>query len=227
MECRYQVDLERITLAKFKALLEKGRLLPSQQVLREDLDERFGILKEQGIENIRQLQLALKTKKDVGACARETGIPENFLTVLRREANGYNPKPRALEDSTVVDRKLVSKLGRMGMTNTIQYLEKTGTKEERKQLARSTGASMESIETLTRLADPTRLRYVNFAFATLLLRAGYGSVARIADADAAALHSDLVELNQEEGIFGGAISLEDMESCVQDARQVPRPPIEY
>jgi hypothetical protein len=227
MEQTYQLDLEQITLAKFRTLLKKGRLLPSQRVLRERLDERFDVLKQQGITNIRRLQMALKAKKDVSACAKKTGIPEDFLTVLRREANSYNPKPRALKDFTAVDRTLVSKLGKMGITDTIQYLEKTGTKKDRAQLARTLGVDVKSIETLTRLADLTRLRYVNAAFATLLLNGGYDSVERVSKANPQKLYDDLVAINEGKKIFGGAIGLEDMGSCVLDAKEVPRPAVEY
>ena len=227
MEHAYQIELDKITLTKLKQLLKKGRLLPSQQVLKENLDERFGILQKAGIKNIQQLQTALKTKGNVSAYARKTGIPENFLTILRREANSYNPKPRALKDFPDVDRKLVSQLAKLGITDTIQYLEKTGTKKDRKQLAQNVGANVKDIETLTRLAELTRLRYVNAAFATLLVKAGYDSVQKMSKSDPTALYNDLVKANAGKKIFGGAIGLEDMGSCVLDAKEVPRPAIEY
>ncbi|MBN1917787.1 MAG: DUF4332 domain-containing protein [Verrucomicrobia bacterium] len=222
-----QVKLDQITLKKLKMLLKKGRLLPSQQVLKEQLDERFSVLEKQGIRNVQQLQMALKAKKDVSAFAKETGIPDAFLTVLRREANSYTPKPRALKDFSVVDGRFISKLGKMGITDTVQYLEKTGTKKDRKLLADTIGAGIKDIEALTRLADLTRLRYVNAAFAALLVKAGYDSVQTVSKADPQKLYNDLVTINGGEKIFGGAIGLEDMKSCVLDAKEVPRPPVEY
>jgi hypothetical protein len=223
----YQVELEAITLKKLGKLLRTGRLLPSQQVLRDDLDERLRLLEKQGIRNIQQLQAALKTKRDVGACAKATGIPENFLVILRREANGYTPKPRALKDFPTAGRKLVSALGKMGVKDTIQYLEKAGTRKDRKQLAQATGAGVKDIEALTRLADVARLRYVSASFATLLVKGGYPSVEAVAKADPRTLHGDLVKANEGKKIFGGAVGLEDMKLCVLDAREVRRPFIAY
>jgi hypothetical protein len=223
----YQVELEAITLRKLGKLLQKGRLLPSQQVLEEDLEKRLRLLEKQGIRNVGQLQAALKTKRDVGACAQATGIPESFLVILRREANSYRPKARALRDFPTASRKLVSALGRMGVKDTIRYLERSGTAGDRRQLARETGVGVKDVEALTRLADVARLRYVSASFATLLVEGGYASVEDVSKADPEVLHRDLVKANEGKKIFGGAVGLEDMKFCVLDAREVARPFIAY
>ena len=61
-EPKYYLDLAAFTLEKLKNLLKTSRLLPSQQILRENIDQRFALLEQNGIENLQQLQTALKTK---------------------------------------------------------------------------------------------------------------------------------------------------------------------
>jgi len=65
----YYLDLSAFRLAKLKNHLETARLLPSQQILQQDIDARFSCLEHYGIENLAQLQKALKTKSAVQAFA--------------------------------------------------------------------------------------------------------------------------------------------------------------
>ena len=71
----YYLDLNRFTLEELKELLKSSRLLPSQQILLDDIDERFAVLKGMGIESLAQLQKALKTK---------TAVTEEKCGCLRR-----------------------------------------------------------------------------------------------------------------------------------------------
>jgi hypothetical protein len=94
----YYLDLGKFSLKKLKGLLKSTRLLPSQQILQEKIDERFACLEGNGIENLEQLQKALKTKSAVQSFAEATGLPPDYLTILRREVNSYLPKPVDLKD---------------------------------------------------------------------------------------------------------------------------------
>ena len=57
----YYLDLSAFSLEKLKGLFKKTRLLPSQRILQENIDERFACLEQNGIENLEQLQKVLKT----------------------------------------------------------------------------------------------------------------------------------------------------------------------
>lgn len=45
----YYIDLERITIDRYKTKLGSSYLPPSRMILKEKLDERFGYFKEKGI----------------------------------------------------------------------------------------------------------------------------------------------------------------------------------
>jgi hypothetical protein len=64
----YYIDLENIDLESFKVSIENKDLLPGRVVLRENLDQRFGILANRGIKTLGDLWKALKTKRRVAQC---------------------------------------------------------------------------------------------------------------------------------------------------------------
>lgn len=47
----YYMDLRKFSLEKLKDLFNNTRMLPSQQILQEDVDDRFACLGRHGIEN--------------------------------------------------------------------------------------------------------------------------------------------------------------------------------
>lgn len=110
-ESGYHLDLKTFSIEKLQDLLKSVRLLPSQQVLRENIDERFACLKQHGMENLQQLWNALKTKAAVQSFGAATGLPVDFLTVLRREVNSYQPRPIRLKDFPGVDPEVIRTLG--------------------------------------------------------------------------------------------------------------------
>lgn len=65
----YYINLAAVTLDEYKQRLAENELLPSQQVLKEDIDARFAVFAGMGIRDAAQLRQALKSKKDVEAPA--------------------------------------------------------------------------------------------------------------------------------------------------------------
>ena len=63
MREQYQIDLEKYSLDKFKNDLNAREMIPSRVSLKDELDERFGILEASGIKNLRELIGVLKTKQ--------------------------------------------------------------------------------------------------------------------------------------------------------------------
>lgn len=83
----YYLDLEQFSLEQFRHSLETRDLLPGRKILQENLAERFEILETMGIHNLQTLIDRLKTRQKVKQFSQESGLPEAYLTILRREAN--------------------------------------------------------------------------------------------------------------------------------------------
>lgn len=214
-ETGYYIDLSTFSLEKLKDNLKNTRLLPSQQILREDIDQRFACLEEHGIQNLQQLQKMLKTKKDVGAFADETGIPVDYLTVLRREVNSYQPKPIKLIDFPGVNPDAIQKLDRIGIKHTRQLFPYILTPKDRSEFAEGNQIDYADMLELTKLTDVARLKYVGPKFARLLIETEYNTVEKVANSDYEDLYLDLMRVNEEKGIYKGKFGEEDMEIWVK------------
>jgi len=220
----YYLDLNAFSIAKLKDLFKNTRLLPSQQILQENIDERFACLEQNGIENLGQLQKALKTKSDVESFAKVTGLPIDYLTILRREVNSYQPKPINLRDFPGVNPDVVHKLHQIGIKNTKQLFPNVLTRKSRSEFSKQNQIKYEIILELTKLTDVARLKWVGPKFARLLIESEYDTVEKIAKSNYKELHLALVRVNKESGIYKGNFGIEDMKSwvnvAVQDVPQV-------
>jgi hypothetical protein len=223
----YYPDLAAFSLAKLKQRFRSTRLLPSQKILGESLDERFACLEQNGIENLAQLQKALKNKAAITAFAQTSGLPIEYLNILRREVNSYLPEPASLKEFPGVNLDAVRKLQEIGVTNTEQLFPHVLTPEKRGEFARQYQIEEAALLELTRLTDLARLKWVGPKFARLLLEAGYDTVEKIAHSDGEALYHDLVTANEASRVYQGKLGLEDIKLWVATAVQETPQVIQY
>jgi hypothetical protein len=220
----YFLDLSTFSLETLKGRIKTTRLPPSHEILRVNIDERFKILAQNGIENLEQLQSELKSKSNMQSFADGTGLPLDYLTVLRREVNSYQPKPIRLRDFPGVDPKVVSKLEQIGIKNTLQLFPKVLNPRDRSELALETGIEDADILDLTKLTDVARLKWVGPKFARLLVASDYDTVERVANSDYEKLYRDLMRINETTNIYQGSLGMDDLKDwvnvVVQDVSQV-------
>jgi hypothetical protein len=217
----YYIDLGSISLDTYQKRLETTDLLPSQQLLKIDIEEKFKEIKSHSIINMFQLQQTLKTKEKVKQFSEMTLLPIDYLTVLRREINSYHPRPRKIKDFPGLSSKLKEKLVQIGVQTTVMLYDKTATISERDKLKKEIGATEREALLLTKLADVCRLRYVNETFATLLVSSEYDTVARIKQADYRQLCEALLALNADGRYFKGKFGQKDMKFLVDECLYMP------
>lgn len=211
----YYIDLATFSINTLKSRLGHIHLTPSQQILTLDLDTRFAILQMQGIGNLLQLQTALKTKKALAAFAERSGLPQDYLTVLRRWVNGYHPKPVKLADLPPIDADAVAKLAAMDITDTLELFPRVKTPALRTELASDSGIPPAQIMVLTKLTDLCRLKWVGPKFAHLLLVSRFDTAAKVACADGIALYHHLQRVSAETGVYQGGFSEDDINLWVK------------
>ena len=222
-ETGYYLDLEAVSLEKLKQQLKSARLLPSQKILGEAVDERIACLQQHGIENLMQLQAVLKSKSDIQWLSEATGLSIEYLTILRREVNSHQPKPIALKDFPDVDPDVVQKLLQLGVKNTFQLFPKVLSPDDRIAFSKQHQIDHAALLELTKLTDLARLKWVGPKFARLLLESGYDTVEKVATSDAEELYVTLMRVNAEKNIYAGRLGFEDIEQWVKFAVQdVPR-----
>ena len=176
MKEKYYIDLERYSLQKFKLSLQKRDMIPSRVVLKEEIEERFEILNDNGIKNLKTLIDTLKTKEKIEMFSKKTDLSIDYLSILKREASSYLPKPIRLKDFSGIDSKDIESLKSIGINNTRQLFNKGITGEQLKQLSQITSIPMGRLTELASLSDLARLYGVGPVFARIIFDVGIKSV---------------------------------------------------
>ena len=211
----YYPNLASFPLEHHKERLRRIHLSPSQRILLEDMEARFNVLKSHGITNLEHLRDILKNKQAVSEFAEASGLPEGYLTHLRRWVNGYRPKPVKLADFPPADPQAVAALASMGIKNSLHLFPRVKTLVARAELIAETGITTEAILTLTKLSDLVRLKWVGAKFAHLLLVSEFDTVEKVALADGIALYHHLQQVSAESGVYAGAFGENDINLWVK------------
>ncbi len=176
MNERYQIDLEKYSLQKFRASLQSREMIPSRTSLKDDLDTRFRILENCGIANLKELIDRLKTKQKIEQFSQETSLSIHYLTLLKREAKSYLSKPIRLDKFSGVQTEHLDRLEDKGIRNTRQLFLQAQNKSGRERLSKETWIPKEALNELVGLSDLVRIYGVGPVFARLIYDVGIRSV---------------------------------------------------
>ncbi len=216
----YHINAEKVSLDAVQKRLEVTDLVPSRASLRENIAIKMKALEKQGITTLAGLRNELKNAKRLTAVAKTTGIDDQYLVLLRREIESYFPKPVALKTITWLPKDEIAKLEQNGIGDTAMLYGAANNAQKRTELAKSTGVTLATLETLARLADLMRVQWVSPTFAQMLIAAGYDSATKIAGADADVLCESLARVNAGAKFFKGKIGLRDIKRLVLAASYV-------
>lgn len=216
----YHLDAEKISLDDLKKRIEATDLVPSRAPLLDGLGTKMKTLEKQGVATLADLRNELKTAKRLEALANSTGIETQYLTLLRREIEGWFPKPFPLKDFDWLSKSEVAKLERDGVRNSAALYEATDSKSKRTALAKSTRVDGDFLETFAQLVDLTRVQWVSPTTARMLLEAGCTGSVKLAKMDADELCEALARVNAENKFFKGKIGLRDVKRLIHAARYV-------
>jgi hypothetical protein len=202
MNERYQIDLEKYSLQKFKRSLQLREMIPSRISLKDDLDARFRILENCGIANLKELIDRLKTKQKIERFSQETGLSIQYLTLLNREAKSYLSKPIRLDKFPGVQTEYLDRLEDEGIRNTRQLFLEAQNKSGRERLSKETGIPKEVLNELVGLSDLSRIYGVGPVFARLIYDVGIRSVKEFVEYTAEDFIRIYEEQTQKKADFG-------------------------
>jgi hypothetical protein len=216
----YHIDAEKISLGDLQKRIEATDLVPSRASLLDELETKMKSLEKQGIVTLANLRNELKTSKRLEALAKSTGIGTDYLTLLRREIEGWFPKSSPLKDFDWLPKSEITKLERNGIRDAAALYEATDSKSKRTALAKSTGVDLATLETFAQLVDLTRVQWVSPTTARMLLETGCDSSVRLAKADADELCEALTQVNAGDKYFKGRIGLRDVKRLIVAASYI-------
>ena len=176
MKNTYSIDLAEFSLEKFKQQLRSRELIPSRQILKDDLDSRFSILERSGISNLKELISTLKNKGRMRELAENTGLDPDYLNLLRREAASYQANPVPLKSLPGIAPAYITLLSQHGIKNTKHLFGRAQTSLLREQLAADTGVPKRVLDELVCLSDLCRAYGVGPVFARLIYKLGIKTI---------------------------------------------------
>lgn len=216
----YHLDAQKISLDDVRKRIEATDLVPSRASLLDGLGTKMKALEQQGIATLAELRSELRTTKRLEALAKSTGIDAQYLTLLRREVEGWFPKPLPLKDFDGLPQSEVARLERAGICDSAALYEATDSQSRRTALANALGMDFATLETFAHLVDLTRVQWTSPTAARMLLEAGCNSAAKLAGMDADELYEALARVNAGNKFFKGRIGLRDVKRLIHAARYV-------
>lgn len=217
----YHIDLESISIDNYKIKLANAYLPPSRLILKERIDVRFDYFKKLGVKNLKELIQFLKKKEKVKELSKIDFFAGDYLVILLRELNSLLPKPNKLKEFVGIKAETVSKLEKLGISDTLKLFDKITTPYKRKEFATQTGIKEAEILELAKLTDLSRIKWVGVSFARILFDLGIDSVEKVAKADPVNLHKQVNQYIRETNLYKGQIGLNDMKILVETAKEIP------
>lgn len=217
---KYTLDPSMISLEELYNLTLNKKLIPGRIMLHELMEERFTALKRTGIRDMGALIKSIKTKEAVSNLSAMTGIPVNYLIVLKREAGSYLARPFPLSDIPGVPYEYCEVLKTVGIRHTRDFFERVQRGEDQVKISKRTGIPLARLKEILALADLSRITGVGGVFARVVYDAGITSVAAFAQADAASHYQAFISVIEKHGYASGHFSEADIEYCIEYAKVI-------
>lgn len=214
------MNTEFISMDALEDRIQSTDLVPSRVPLLEGIQEKFFILEQQGVHTLGELRRVLKTNPRLEETARSSGIDSQYLILLRREIEGYFPKPLALMEFDELNPVMLEKLTRSEIRDTAGLFSATRSPESLVALSESCGVEVGTLTTLAKLADLSRVQWVSLPVARLLLACGVDNPATLVTTDAEDLFEAFNQVNLEAQFFKGKIGLRDVKRLIHAAKFV-------
>jgi hypothetical protein len=221
MSNKYFVDANKFPIDTFRKILKTKDILPGRIVLKDNLDERFDVLKTKGIRSLSDLLDTLKTKPKVDKFSKDTGLSVDYLTILRREANSYVSVPIRLNDLPFIGTDIIKKLELNGIKDSSQLVDSAAKYSDRVNLANKYKLAPDELLELVQLCDLVRITGVGPVFAKIIFDSGIKSVKEFLSFDPADLFERLTKTNHDKGLTKVKFSVKDIEYCIELGRFLP------
>ena len=146
MEKHYGIDFTSFPVSKLQGYIKERELLPGHRILKENTDKWFAVLSDEGIQNLAELAETLKTKKRAENFSQKSGIPVEYMTILRRYVNSFASNPEKLDVFSWIDEDVINKLQTKNINNSADYFMSFTGKKDRESLASELHIAPEKLE---------------------------------------------------------------------------------
>ena len=128
----HHIDAENVGLDGLRKRIEETDLVPSRASLLDGIETKLRALEQQGgVTSLAGLRRELKNSKRLEVLSTATGVDKQYLVLLRREIQGYFPKPSALETFDWLPGGELAKLEEVGIRDTAALRTAAGSAKSR------------------------------------------------------------------------------------------------
>ncbi|KUO74972.1 MAG: hypothetical protein APF77_13580 [Clostridia bacterium BRH_c25] len=216
----YYIDADKVKLDDLLIRIKETDLVPSRSLLLEGIEENFSKLKMNRIFTLADFRKSVKNSKNIVPLAEKTNINIEYLTLLRREVEGYFPKAFPLSDFVWLDKNEIAKLENKGYKNTALLYEALETSSKREEIFSSGVLDNDFVDEISSLVGLTRIQWVSPTAARMLFDSGYKDAKSVAEANAEELYRSLEKVNDANKYFKGNIGLRDVKRLIKAASYV-------
>lgn len=214
MKKNYSIHLEKISLEYFKSIIKNKTFTASRRILGQDIESRFKMFESLCFNNLGDLIKNLNSAEKVRNVSMQTGLSEEYLKILSREARSYNPKPVALNSFPGVNTSLIELLAAHKIKNSKHLFDLVHSESGiLKELEKSTSMKDE-LDELISLSDLARLYGVGPVFAKMIYKAGVTSVDDFAGYSA----EDFIHIYENESGKKADFSISDIQFSIEMAK---------
>lgn len=218
----YHLDLSLVSIEEFFDTLRAGELSPGRIALVEDKPNRLQTIRTAGVATLADLVDRLKTKPRLAAFGAATGLSDDYLVLLRRQALSWLPNPVPLSRFLGVPESLVEALRDRGINQGRQLVEAAKNEAERTALAAATHASEEALLDLVKMANLTRINGIGPTFARLLVSMEIEGLAHLSRLDPAEHAMDVQAHLVADGYTGPPVTDWDVKTYIASAARLAK-----
>lgn len=217
MDKTYAPNLDKVPLERYRDILKTQRLLPSRTLLGEQTDARFAAMANAGIRTLGELKKILSSTKKRAAFAETSGVPDEYLNLLRREIGSLEPKAVNLSEFPEVAESDIAALTAAGIHTSRELFTRYTAHNDPEEFARALGIDAAAAHELFCLCDMVRVNGAGPLWVRLLYEAGFESLRDIALADAADMLARTDAVNRQKQYYTLTLGIKDMRFCIDAA----------
>lgn len=216
----YTLDPKHISLDRFKQLTRERQMIPSRVELQEEMEKRFKALRSAGISQLGELINTLGSKSKLDAFSKKTGLPADYLVLLKREAGSYLARPFPLSKFPGIPFEYTEVLKSKGIKTSRDFFERVQSPAQQSQVSKESGIPVARLEELWSLCDLSRITGVGGVFARVVYEAGICSVNEFSETKANSHYLKYLSVIEKFGYSAGHFSEGDIQFCIDYARVV-------
>ena len=217
----YHISLEEVSLEEYQKILESKKLLPGRRILENNISERFEIMRNTGVKNLKELLVQLKNKKNIEDFKNKTGIPQDYLVILKREIKSYLPNPVSLTKFPGINQDYIEKMADIGIKNSKQILIQVIDQEDLSHLSMKLKIPPNDLLEILRLSDLVRISGVGPVFARIMFDNGTNTTEKVANCNPKHLFEELISLNEKNNYTKAKFTQNDVFYCINFAKKLP------